>query len=59
MSSPYADGVYDKSVGGQFLLRRYHVGSQLSREGVSQGRRFIVSFHMEPTATHLLTVSSV
>ena len=57
MSSPYSDGVFDKSTGGQFLMRRYQSGSQLSRDGVSMGRRFIVSFHLEAAATHHLSVS--
>ena len=57
MSSPYSDGVFDKSTGGQFLMRRYQTGSQLSRDGVSMGRRFIVSFHLEAATTHHLSVS--
>ena len=59
MSSPYSDGIIDKGLGGQYLFRRYQTGSQLSRDGVSMERRFIVSFHMESAATQHLSVSII
>lgn len=59
MSSPLLDGTVEKQLGGQFLFRRLLTGQQLSRDGISEGRRFIVSFHLEPSLTQYLSVSFI
>ena len=58
MSSPLYDGTVEKQLGGQFMFRCLLTGQQTSRDGISEGRRFIVSFHLEPCLTQYLSVGS-
>ena len=58
MSSMLSDAIFEKSLGGKVISKRFLAGNSLSREGhASEGRLFFFTFRLEASLTQNLNVS--
>ena len=58
MSSMVSDAIFEKSLGGKVILKRFLAGNSLSRDGhASEGRLFYFTFRLESSLTQNLNVS--